>query len=116
MMKEKILFVIFLLSAATIDEGNLIITKSICLVSLFLLYLLEKLENYKKKGPDKTGPEGSFNSGYIIAQGKEMVNGKMQSLRWKLRQRRTVRRCLPGMFRRRTTEAKAGRCGRADNE
>lgn len=116
MMKEKVLFVIFLLSAASIDGENLILTKAICLASLFLLYLLEKLENCKKKGPDKAGPEGSFYSGYIIAQGKEMVNGKMQSLRRKLRQRRTDRRCLPGMFRRRTAEAKASRCSRTDNE
>lgn len=116
MMKEKVLFVIFLLSASSIDEENLIFTKIACLISLFLLYLLEKLENCKKNGPDKTGPEGSFDSGYIIAHGKENVNGKMQNLWRKLRQWRTDQWCLPGMFRRRKTETETSRYSRADNE
>lgn len=108
-MSDRILFAIFLISVAAMDSEHIIFTGSISLISILLLYRDSCKEECKKKEPAQTGPVTKNMSDCILIQGKEKSNAKMQNLRWKLRQRRTDRRCLPGMPGRRENQTDDGR-------
>ena len=108
-MKAKILFVIFLISVAAMDSEHIIGVGAVCLTSILLLYKESRKDSHKKKEPAATDSIKNNLHNCIIKQGKEMVNGKMQSLRRKLRQWRADRRCLPGMQGRRENETDQGR-------
>ena len=103
-MKSKILFVIFLISVAAMDSEHIIFVGGVCLISISLLYIESRKESHKKKEPAATDSIKKNLHNCIIKQGKELCNGKMQSLWRKLRQWRTDRRCLPGMQGRRKNE------------
>lgn len=115
-MKSRILFVIFLISAAAMDSEHTIFVGSICLISISLLYLEIRKEERKKKGPAETGPVIKNIYNCILVQGKEKCNGKMQNLRRKLRQRGADRRCLSGMPGRREIKTDDGRQESKSNE
>lgn len=84
-MSSKILFVIFLISVSAMDSEHIILVGSTCLISISLLYAECWKEERKKKEPAATDSIKRKLYNCIIKQGKELCNGKMQSLRRKLR-------------------------------
>lgn len=83
-VRNKIIFAIFLLSAAAMDSSNIILPGTVCLIAVCSLYIGCGTKICKKKEPVAAGSIKKL-ADYIIAQGKEKVNGKMQSMRRKLR-------------------------------
>lgn len=111
MMKKvsgKVIFVLFLISAAAMDSENMMVPGAICLISVCLLYISYRIEMSKKKESVATDSIKKTFCNCIITQGKEKGNGKMRDLRWELRQWRINRRGMSGMYRRRKRETEEG--------
>lgn len=80
MMKKisgKVIFVLFLISAAAMDSENMIIPGVMCLVSICLLYISCRIEMSKKKESVATDSIKKTFCNCIITQRKGKSNGKM---------------------------------------